>query len=81
MYAIRSYYALSGIKGVATEIEIHAAELEKMRVRINRLIADETGLPIEKVSKDTDRDFWMNAEEAKEYRLVSKIVAKRSELP
>ncbi len=72
---------LSGIKGVATEIEIHAAELEKMRVRINRLIADETGLPIEKVSKDTDRDFWMNAEEAKEYRLVSKIVAKRSELP
>jgi ATP-dependent Clp protease protease subunit len=66
---------------VATEIEIHAAELEKMRVRINKLISDETGLPMDKVSKDTDRDFWMNAPEAKEYNLVSKVIASRSELP
>lgn len=72
---------LSGIKGVATEIEIHAAELEKMRVRINLLIADETGLAVEKVSKDTDRDFWMNAEEAKAYNLVSRVVSTRKELP
>jgi len=71
---------LSGIKGVATEIEIHAAELEKMRLRINKLIADETGLPVEKVSKDTDRDFWMNAEEAKAYNLVSRVVSTRAEL-
>jgi len=72
---------LSGIKGVATEIEIHALELEKMRVRINELIAKETGLPLAKISKDTDRDFWMNAAEAKEYNLVSKVIASRSELP
>jgi len=72
---------LSGIKGVATEIEIHAAELEKMRVKINELIACETGLPVDKVSKDTDRDFWMNASEAKDYNLVAKVVANRKELP
>lgn len=72
---------LSGIKGVATEIEIHALELEKMRVRINEMIAKETGLSIEKVSKDTDRDFWMSPTEAKEYNLISKVVSTRKELP
>ena len=72
---------LSGIKGVATEIEIHAAELEKLRVKINELISAETGLGIEKVSKDTDRDFWMNAAEAKAYNLVSKVISSRAELP
>ncbi len=72
---------LSGIKGVATEIEIHAQELEKMRVKINEMISKETGLPVEKVSKDTDRDFWMNADEAKAYNLVSKVITSRNELP
>jgi ATP-dependent Clp protease protease subunit len=72
---------LSGIKGVATEIEIHALELEKMRIKINELIASETGLPVDKVSKDTDRDFWMNASEAKSYNLISAVVVNRSELP
>lgn len=71
---------LSGIKGVATEIEIHAAELEKLRVKINELIAAETGLPVEKVSKDTDRDFWMSASEAKTYNLISKVISSRTEL-
>ncbi len=72
---------LSGIKGVATEIEIHALELEKMRVRINELISKETGLPVERVSKDTDRDFWMNAAEAKDYKLVSAVIESRKQLP
>jgi len=72
---------LSGIKGVATEIEIHAKELEKMRVRINKLISEETGVDAEKVSKDTDRDFWMDATEAKAYGLVSKVIAARKDLP
>jgi len=71
---------LSGMRGVATEIEIHARELEKLRNKINKLIADETGTPLEQVEKDTDRDFWMNAEEATKYGLVSKIVSRRSEL-
>ncbi|MCF7929330.1 MAG: ATP-dependent Clp protease proteolytic subunit [Spirochaetales bacterium] len=71
---------LSGIRGVATEIEIHARELEKLRVKINQLIAEETGQPLERVEKDTDRDFWMNAEESKDYGLISRIVTSRSEL-
>ena len=71
---------LSGIRGVATEIEIHAQELEKMRVKINELISQESGKPVEKVQKDTDRDFWMIAEEAKEYGLVNAVISKRSEM-
>jgi ATP-dependent Clp protease protease subunit len=71
---------LSGIRGVATDIEIHARELEKLRGRINRLIADETGTEISQVEKDTDRDFWMNAEESARYGLISKIIQNRKEL-
>jgi ATP-dependent Clp protease protease subunit len=72
---------LSGIRGVATEIEIHARELEKLRVKINHLIAEETGQKLEKVEKDTDRDFWMSADEAKDYGLISSVISARSELP
>jgi len=71
---------LSGIRGVATEIEIHAKELEKLRVKINNLIASETGKTEEQVSADTDRDYWMTGSEALEYGLVSKIISKREEL-
>jgi ATP-dependent Clp protease protease subunit len=71
---------LSGIRGVATDIEIHARELDKLREKINRLIAGETGLPYEQVEKDTDRDYWMNAEEAVNYGLISRIIVNRSEL-
>jgi ATP-dependent Clp protease protease subunit len=71
---------LSGIKGVATDIEIHAKELEKARVKINKLIADETGKSVEEVSKDTDRDHWLSAEEARDYGLVSKITVSRSDI-
>jgi len=71
---------LSGIRGVATDIEIHARELEKLREKINRLIADETGAGLEQVGKDTDRDFWMNAEEAVRYGLISKIIQHREEI-
>ena len=71
---------LSGMRGVATEIEIHARELEKMRKRINKLISDETGKPIETVEKDTDRDYWMNSEEAVSYGLVSRVITSRLDL-
>ena len=71
---------LSGIRGVATDIEIHARELDKLRSKINRLISDETGVPHEQVEKDTDRDYWMNAEEAVKYGLISRIITKRNEL-
>ena len=71
---------LSGIRGVATDIEIHARELDKLRAKINRLISEETGVSPDQVEKDTDRDYWMNAEEAAKYGLISRVVAKRDEL-
>jgi ATP-dependent Clp protease protease subunit len=71
---------MSGTRGVATEIEIHAKEIEKLRAKINRLIADETGQALEKVGKDTDRDYWMNADEAVGYGLLARTVRTRSEL-
>lgn len=71
---------LSGIRGNATEIEIHAREIEKTRTKINQLIAEETGKSFEQVEKDTDRDFWLNAQEAFDYGLISKIVKNRGEL-
>jgi ATP-dependent Clp protease, protease subunit len=71
---------LSGIRGVATEIEIAARELEKTRERVNRVIAEETGQSMDRVRKDTDRDFWMNAEEAIAYGLISRVATKRADL-
>ncbi len=71
---------MSGTRGVATEIEIHAKEIEKLRAKINRLIAEETGQAMEKVEKDTDRDYWMNAEEAVTYGLISRVIKTRDEL-
>ncbi len=71
---------MSGTRGVATEIEIHAKEIEKLRAKINKLIAEETGQAMEKVEKDTDRDYWMNAEEAVSYGLLSRVIKTRDEL-
>jgi ATP-dependent Clp protease protease subunit len=71
---------MSGTRGVATEIEIHAKEIEKLRAKINRMIAEETGQPLEKVEKDTDRDYWMNSDEAVAYGLISRVIKTRSEL-
>jgi len=71
---------LSGLRGVATDIEIHARELEKTRDKLNKLIATETGQPLERVVKDTDRDYWMSAEDSMAYGLVSRIVSTREQL-
>jgi ATP-dependent Clp protease protease subunit len=71
---------LSGIRGVATDIEIHAKELEKLRGKINLLIAEETGNSASQVEKDTDRDYWMTAAEAVNYGLISKVITNRKEI-
>ena len=63
-----------GVQGQSTEIQIEAREIVKMRERINRLIAKATGQTYEQVSEDTDRNFWMSAEEAVQYGIVSKII-------
>jgi len=69
-----------GFGGDATDIEIHAREIVKTRERINRIIAERTGQPLEKVAEDTDRDYWMSAEESLDYGLVGKIVASAGEI-
>lgn len=71
---------MSGIRGVATDIEIHAQELAKTRAKLNKIISEATGKDIEQVTKDTDRDYWLTADEAIEYGLVSRIISKRSDL-
>lgn len=65
---------MGGIGGKATEIDIEAREILKMRDRLNRVIAKETGQPIERVAKDTDRNHWMGPEEAKDYGMVAHII-------
>jgi ATP-dependent Clp protease protease subunit len=60
--------------GQATEIEITAKQILKIKARINEILARHTGQPIEKIEKDTDRDFYLSAEEAKEYGLIDKII-------
>ena len=71
---------LSGMRGVATEIEIHARQLERMRLRINEVISEQTGQDLAKVEKDTDRDYWMTSEEAVEYGLLSRVISSRDDL-
>ena len=66
---------MGGVRGPATDINIEAMEIVKMRERINRIIARETGQTQEKVERDTDRNYWMSAEEAIAYGMVSRIVA------
>lgn len=69
-----------GVGGQATDVEIQAREIIKMRERLNKIFAEATGKTLEKIKEDTDRDFWMSAEEAMKYGLVGKIVSHRSEI-
>ena len=68
-----------GVRGQASDIEIEAEEIIKMRDRVNRIIARETGQTIEKIVADTQRNFWLSAEEAVEYGIVSKIINNATE--
>ena len=63
-----------GVRGQASDIEIEAEEIIKMRERVNRIIARETGQTYERIEKDTQRNYWMSAEAAVEYGIVSKII-------
>ncbi|MFL5020347.1 MAG: ATP-dependent Clp protease proteolytic subunit, partial [Rhizobium sp.] len=63
-----------------SDIEIQAREIIKMNERLNRIMAEATGQPLDKIAKDTDRDYWLSAEEAKEYGLVSRIVTSQADI-
>jgi len=67
-----------GAQGQAADIAIRAEQILKMRDTLNRILAEHTGQPLERVARDTDRDFWLDAEEAREYGLVDRVV-KRGE--
>ena len=69
-----------GVGGQATDVEIQAREIIKMRERLNNIFAEATGKPLEQIKKDTDRDFWMSSSEAVDYGLVGKIVTSHSEI-
>lgn len=71
---------MGGVRGQATDIEIEAREIIRMHDRINRLIADATGQPLERVKKDTDRNFWMSPDEALDYGIVGKRISHFDEL-
>jgi ATP-dependent Clp protease, protease subunit len=66
-----------GFSGQATDIEIHAKEIIDVRQRLDEIIAKHTGQALEKVAKDTERDYFMSAEEAKEYKLVDRVIEHR----
>ena len=69
-----------GASGMAADVEIEAREILRMRERINRIFARETGQSLERIEADTHRNFWLTAEQAKEYGLVGKIIQSESEL-
>jgi ATP-dependent Clp protease protease subunit len=69
-----------GMGGTAADVEIHAREILKTRERINGIIAERTGQSLERVERDTDRDYWMSAEESVEYGLVGRILSSATEL-
>jgi ATP-dependent Clp protease protease subunit len=66
-----------GVKGQAADIAIHAKEILRTRERLNDILAQHTGQPLERIQRDTDRDFFMSANEAKEYGLVDDVMARR----
>jgi ATP-dependent Clp protease, protease subunit len=67
---------LGGAEGQATDIEIRARRILKMRDSLNKILAERTGQPLERIEKDTDRDYFMSAAEAKEYGLIDKVIEK-----
>lgn len=72
---IMIHQPLGGARGQATEIEISARRILKLREDINQIIAEKTGQPVEKIAKDTDRDYFMTALEAKEYGIIDEIIS------
>ncbi len=70
-----------GVQGQAVDIDIHAREIMRLRNILNEILAKHTGRPIEQIEKDTDRNFFMSAEEAKEYGIIDDVITSRKEIP
>jgi ATP-dependent Clp protease, protease subunit len=74
---IMIHQPLGGMQGQATDIEIHARDILRTKATLNRILAERTGQPLEKIERDTDRDYFLEADEAKAYGLVDQVIAKR----
>ena len=74
---IMIHQPLGGMQGQATDIEIHARDILKTKGTLNKILAERTGQPLEKIERDTDRDYFLEAEEARAYGLVDQVIAKR----
>ena len=74
---IMIHQPMGGVQGQATDIDIHAKEILKIRERLNEILAEKTGQPLEKIAKDTDRNFFMDAKEAQTYGIIDEILSKR----
>ena len=74
---IMIHQPLGGAQGQATDIEIHAREILKTREQLNKILAERTGQPLEKIQADTERDYYMSATEAQTYGLVDQVIDKR----
>jgi ATP-dependent Clp protease protease subunit len=64
------------LSGQATDIDIHAREILRVRAGLNEIMARHTGQPLEKIERDVERDFWMDAQQAREYGIVDEIIEK-----
>lgn len=71
---------LGGVRGQATDIKIHADWIIKTRQKLNQIYVERTGQPLEKIERDTDRDFFMSAEEAKAYGIIDQVISKPTNL-
>lgn len=74
---IMIHQPLGGAKGQAEDIRIQAEKIIEIRERINKILADRTGQPLEKVARDTDRDYYLTAEEAKEYGIIDEVITRK----
>jgi ATP-dependent Clp protease protease subunit len=72
------HQVLGGARGQATDIEIHARDILKTREQMNRILAERTGQSFEKIARDTERDYFLTADESKEYGLIDQVISKRS---
>ncbi|HDH98092.1 MAG TPA: ATP-dependent Clp endopeptidase proteolytic subunit ClpP [Deltaproteobacteria bacterium] len=72
---------MGGFKGQATDIDIHAKEILRLRQKLDEILAAHTGQPFEKIQEDTERDFFMSGEEAVEYGLIDEVIVKRDIIP
>jgi ATP-dependent Clp protease protease subunit len=72
---------IGGFQGQATDIEIHAREILRLKESLNQILANATGQSIERIRQDTDRDFFMGGEQAKEYGLIDSVIERVTETP